>query len=273
MEWGESLSVARGRLGCSLCGRVGQAKHLLNVAVLLSAWSAAASDIYISSRFLFFLARRRHAPQIFESLFRYPRLPDAEGAQASGDESDEGGEYGELADEGADDEGMWNGTPAPAQYFDKPDDDGKTSDHTPDTTTEHWPWREGVSVTIIPVADLDTPMEDDSLIGGPARYSEGTQGSFHLPIGEDDVSAMSHTSATPSFNLPGRSNVPATGTPDSPHRDVEQGGEPAGTKQQPWFVLPLYAVLGSASVGLLSFLGSSGQGNGGSGGARMASCL
>jgi amino acid permease len=36
----------------------------------MSAWSAAASDIYISSRFLFFLARRGHAPSFVGSLFR-----------------------------------------------------------------------------------------------------------------------------------------------------------------------------------------------------------
>ena len=46
---------------------------MVNVAILLSAWSAAASDIYISSRFLFFLARRGHAPAFLAHLFRYPR--------------------------------------------------------------------------------------------------------------------------------------------------------------------------------------------------------
>ncbi|KAI0687057.1 amino acid permease-domain-containing protein [Earliella scabrosa] len=46
--------------------------HAVNAAILLSAWSAAASDIYISSRFLFFLARRGHAPNFLAHLFRYP---------------------------------------------------------------------------------------------------------------------------------------------------------------------------------------------------------
>ncbi|PIL34845.1 transporter [Ganoderma sinense ZZ0214-1] len=46
---------------------------VVNAAILLSAWSAAASDIYISSRFLFFLARRGHAPTFLAHLFRYPR--------------------------------------------------------------------------------------------------------------------------------------------------------------------------------------------------------
>ncbi|CDO72292.1 hypothetical protein BN946_scf184970.g144 [Trametes cinnabarina] len=43
---------------------------LVNACILVSAWSAAASDIYISSRFLFFLARRGHAPSFFGHLFK-----------------------------------------------------------------------------------------------------------------------------------------------------------------------------------------------------------
>ncbi|KAM5541193.1 hypothetical protein V8D89_005122 [Ganoderma adspersum] len=46
---------------------------VVNAAILLSAWSAAASDIYISSRFLFFLGCRGHAPNFLAHLFRYPR--------------------------------------------------------------------------------------------------------------------------------------------------------------------------------------------------------
>ncbi|GJE92572.1 amino acid permease-domain-containing protein [Phanerochaete sordida] len=72
--------------------------HVINAAVLLSAWSAAASDIYISSRFLFFLARQRHAPQIFASLLRYPRVPrvpqappEAEPSESGSDAEDEHG--------------------------------------------------------------------------------------------------------------------------------------------------------------------------------------
>ncbi|TBU42274.1 amino acid transporter [Dichomitus squalens] len=72
---------------------------MINAAILLSAWSAAASDIYISSRFLFFLARRGHAPTFLAHLFRYPRaravpqsdseLSDLEGG--SDDDSDDNG--------------------------------------------------------------------------------------------------------------------------------------------------------------------------------------
>ncbi|KAK7689427.1 hypothetical protein QCA50_007219 [Cerrena zonata] len=46
--------------------------HFINAAILLSAWSAAVSDIYVSSRCLFFLARRGHAPQFLAYLVRYP---------------------------------------------------------------------------------------------------------------------------------------------------------------------------------------------------------
>ncbi|TBU42272.1 amino acid transporter [Dichomitus squalens] len=47
--------------------------NVVNAAILLSALSAASSDIYISSRFLFFLARRKHAPSFLDHLVRYPR--------------------------------------------------------------------------------------------------------------------------------------------------------------------------------------------------------
>lgn len=49
-----------------------QLPHMTNAAILVSAWSAAASDIYISSRFLFFLARCHHAPSFLASLLKYP---------------------------------------------------------------------------------------------------------------------------------------------------------------------------------------------------------
>ncbi|KAM5541191.1 hypothetical protein V8D89_005120 [Ganoderma adspersum] len=58
---------------------------VVNAAILLSAWSAAASDIYISSRFLFFLARRRHAPTFLAHLFRYPRARTVHSSQSDSD--------------------------------------------------------------------------------------------------------------------------------------------------------------------------------------------
>ena len=58
---------------------------MVNAAILISAWSAAASDIYISSRFLFFLARRGHAPTWLAHLFRYPRVNRVRSAQSDSD--------------------------------------------------------------------------------------------------------------------------------------------------------------------------------------------
>ncbi|KAK7682321.1 hypothetical protein QCA50_014525 [Cerrena zonata] len=60
--------------------------HIVNAAILLSAWSAAASDVYISSRFLFFLARCHHAPQFLASLIRHPWHETAEDSDESEEE-------------------------------------------------------------------------------------------------------------------------------------------------------------------------------------------
>ncbi|KAI1789950.1 amino acid permease-domain-containing protein [Ganoderma leucocontextum] len=63
---------------------------VVNAAILLSAWSAAASDIYISSRFLFFLARRGHAPTFLAHLFRYPRARAVHSSQSDSDSDADG---------------------------------------------------------------------------------------------------------------------------------------------------------------------------------------
>ena len=65
-----------------------QLPDAVNAAILLSAWSAAASDIYISSRFLFFLARRGHAPAFLAHLFRYPRPRQVHSNQSDSDPGD-----------------------------------------------------------------------------------------------------------------------------------------------------------------------------------------
>ncbi|OCH92807.1 hypothetical protein OBBRIDRAFT_790817 [Obba rivulosa] len=63
--------------------------HVTNAAILLSAWSAAASDIYISSRFLFFLARCRHAPSFLGSLLKYPQFPSSTSVETTEDDTDD----------------------------------------------------------------------------------------------------------------------------------------------------------------------------------------
>ncbi|KDQ21193.1 hypothetical protein BOTBODRAFT_49880 [Botryobasidium botryosum FD-172 SS1] len=44
--------------------------QILNAAFLMSAWSAGTVDIYVASRYLWFLAYRRHAPSFFRRLYR-----------------------------------------------------------------------------------------------------------------------------------------------------------------------------------------------------------
>ncbi|KAI0930952.1 hypothetical protein AcW1_007164 [Taiwanofungus camphoratus] len=65
--------------------------HIVNAAIMVSAWSAAASDIYISSRFLYFLAFRGHAPQFLKVLIKHPHhasLLHDEEETVNGDDSD-----------------------------------------------------------------------------------------------------------------------------------------------------------------------------------------
>ncbi|GBE85477.1 Arginine permease CAN1 [Sparassis crispa] len=63
--------------------------QVVNAALLLSAWSAACSDIYISSRFLFFLARCKHAPKFLATLIRHPYHQPAVTGDETADSSDE----------------------------------------------------------------------------------------------------------------------------------------------------------------------------------------
>ncbi|KAI0629930.1 amino acid permease-domain-containing protein [Trametes polyzona] len=79
---------------------------LVNASILISAWSAAASDIYISSRFLFFLARQGHAPSFLAHLFRLNRSQpvethgsEGEATDASDTNSDSDDDEGSVAEE------------------------------------------------------------------------------------------------------------------------------------------------------------------------------
>ncbi|KAF8315134.1 hypothetical protein DL93DRAFT_2112449, partial [Clavulina sp. PMI_390] len=47
--------------------------HVVNGAFVASAWSAAASDVYISSRYMFFLARCGHVWPVCGRLFRHKK--------------------------------------------------------------------------------------------------------------------------------------------------------------------------------------------------------
>ena len=72
----------------------------MNASILISAWSAAASDIYIGSRFLFFLARRGHAPAFLGHLFKLnARRSVADAESSDGDTTDVSeGESGNESD-------------------------------------------------------------------------------------------------------------------------------------------------------------------------------
>ncbi|KAH9891921.1 amino acid permease-domain-containing protein [Cubamyces lactineus] len=65
---------------------------LVNASILISAWSAAASDIYISSRFLFFLARRGHAPAFLGNLFKLNARRAAAGVRSSASDTTDASE-------------------------------------------------------------------------------------------------------------------------------------------------------------------------------------
>uniref|UniRef100_A0A8H8CKQ2 Amino acid permease/ SLC12A domain-containing protein n=1 Tax=Psilocybe cubensis TaxID=181762 RepID=A0A8H8CKQ2_PSICU len=50
--------------------RLKHLEHIYNAAFVISAFSAATSDVYISSRFLYYLARCGHAPRFCAAIFR-----------------------------------------------------------------------------------------------------------------------------------------------------------------------------------------------------------
>lgn len=164
-----------------------QVKNLINAAILLSAWSAAASDVYISSRFLFFLARCGHAPKIFASLIRYPSDPN-----------------------------QLEPPPEEEDILDQDDDD---------------------LPSVIDIRDERTPKEvygDDH----ESLHNATVDVSVH-PVNDPQNTELHEASPTHSSDRPDmESNTPSM--------------------RKPWLVMPLYAVFGSASVGLLCFLDTTG---------------
>lgn len=82
-----------------------QLSHAVNAAILLSAWSAASSDIYISSRFLFFLARRGHAPSFLAHLFRYPSTRPVRSSISDSDSNTDEDDEGTWSDSDRDSDG------------------------------------------------------------------------------------------------------------------------------------------------------------------------
>ncbi|KAI0642859.1 amino acid permease-domain-containing protein [Trametes meyenii] len=74
---------------------------VVNACILVSAWSAAASDIYFGSRFLFYLARQGHAPSFLAHLFQLNKAQVVE-ARSSGTEDTSDTSQQDSGDESSD---------------------------------------------------------------------------------------------------------------------------------------------------------------------------
>ncbi|KIP02937.1 hypothetical protein PHLGIDRAFT_270300 [Phlebiopsis gigantea 11061_1 CR5-6] len=168
--------------------------HVINAAALLSAWSAASSDVYISSRFLFFLAQSSHAPSIFASLVRFS--PEEEAAPDSN--SGEGDALLPERDTSAEHKGG----------RDEPEDRRKA--YSPDSS--------------------------DRYITVPTMHR---------------LTSGSGSSLGEIMRMPSPVHVEAS---QDQGGDIESGAKAATSWK---LVLPLCAVLGSASLGSLAFLSTS----------------
>ncbi|KAH8101313.1 amino acid permease-domain-containing protein [Cristinia sonorae] len=192
--------------------------HFVNAMVLLSAWSAAASDVYISSRFMFFLARRGHAPQFLAYLLRYPYSPPSHPREddisdVDSDEDDTSPPESELQE----------------QVTHNLDDNGRRQDLLPNSRSNDSIF--GRSLDLTP--DIDFSLNTQFMVShDPSRWgAEET-----ITVGQNET---------------------ASRTPRAFQGDIEEGGEQS--QKEPFFVLPLNAVVASASIGLFSFLGSVNQ--------------
>lgn len=192
--------------------------------MLLSAWSAAASDVYISSRFLFFLARCRHAPQFLASLIRWPYT------EPRPIESED-----ELSEEESDDD-----LPPVIQIT----RESATSLRLDDMEDRHDRAHADVSEPLLTSMSFDSP--DTPELSHLSSTLSFTPHSDDLGS-KDEVFHVEHVEAA---SLPQLSRTDLAVENDA--GDMEQRVR----KKVPLLVLPLYAVLASASVGLLSFLGS-----------------
>ncbi|GJE92577.1 amino acid permease-domain-containing protein [Phanerochaete sordida] len=189
---------------------------VINAAVLLSAWSAAASDVYISSRFLFFLARQRHAPRMFNFLLRYPQEK----------------EHAELEDEAIDNPTQAEMSSAPFDYS-KPlsyDDDPEDTSQAPKHKLT-----QAIHVSTFPVSasasTLDLPEDE-------------------IPLNEE-----------PYVTQPYKDEECAKPPQPRGRLSLKRWLTERWCKKD-WsvfpLIVPLNAVLGSASVGLLAFLNAKG---------------
>ncbi|KAI0793105.1 amino acid permease-domain-containing protein [Irpex lacteus] len=207
---------------------------LINGAILLSAWSAAASDIYIGSRFLFFLAKNNHAPEVFAYLRRYPR---EEKLPSETRPEDDLPDVNELDDDELQplSTALENNERLSQQYRQR----------------AAYGSRQQRSMQL-----LGTPATDQISVQ-EYKFEDSPQ-QVHVtvtPVDDESFNGRSedHNGSYPScYDEP---NEPVDGERAAEGQDPNVDTESLRRKPPPWFVLPLYAVLATAAVGLLSFMG------------------
>ena len=217
-SWSRLLSIQQlGHVAAGECLKKTVANELLKRTVLqlayvllgvivVSAWSAAASDIYISSRFLFFLASNGHAPKIFAVLFKYPSEPERqEGEEEQDEEEDE------------------------EDILDRDDDE------------------------LPPVIDISWQNPQALRVADASTWRPGHK-KFDSWSNED-ITVEVHPVSDPQNDAIGGPSSTTSEHATIHHAELEENEQPpAQAGKEPWLVLPFFAVIASASVGLLAFL-------------------
>ncbi|KAI0088659.1 amino acid permease-domain-containing protein [Irpex rosettiformis] len=227
--------------------------YLINGAILLSAWSAAASDIYIGSRFLFFLSKNHHAPGVFAYLQRYPR-DDSKKSSSSRDSSRSEEEEDWVDVNELDDDELemvsTTGTDSASAM-----DSSATRRKSHQARRRYTRQDRGAGTgSIIAEEDRHSVQGSNTSVPGnsqmmlepnfPADNDNVLEG---LEYGsQDDSDGEDNESVEDSETW--RRITSHTADPESQYTTKKSDG--------PWFVLPLYAVLMTAAIGLLSFMGT-----------------
>ncbi|KAI0088652.1 amino acid permease-domain-containing protein [Irpex rosettiformis] len=232
---------------------------LINAAILLSAWSAASSDIYIGSRFLFFLAKNHHAPEIFAYLRRYPR-EDSKKSSSGRDNSRQEEEDLPDIDELDDDELQMLSTTASASA-------SSARERRPRQARHRYTQSRQDQDGNIPEEDQQSFHDGgfNSRVAEDGGYTSSPQMvQVTITPADEDSDKVEHEhreylSDHDDFDDDHPPEAQRDGSPSSSGADPESQRSIAKKQPSgPWFVLPLYAVLATAAVGLLSFMGAGG---------------
>ena len=121
----------------------------------------------------------------------------------------------------------------------------------------------------IPEVCVEAPDDDDGVEFNPYEHGvtheqRAPSDSLTLPVPQlhhSRSASSAITEASTFVEMGSSAECSPNESKDEPPSDVEKGE----TTSEPWFVLPMNAVLGSASIGLLAFL------NTGKGGAQTVS--